>query len=305
MKNLLIMIATFLLMTCQGSNSLKFDGEKAMSYLVQQCDIGHRHPGSVGHEQAKDMYLKFLANYSDTIITQEFDQYIARDSVTFQLTNIIAGFNVEKGNALLVGAHWDTRPRAEYDPNPANRDKPIMGANDGASGIAVLMHLAELLHQKNLNRTVYLVFFDGEDYGYHDTTEFFCIGSKYFAKNLPAKNISEAIIVDMIGDKNLEIPIERNSYRSNKKLIKTLWKIAEKHGFKAYKNYLGSEIYDDHIPLIEIANIPSVDLIDFTYPDKYTNYWHTQADTPDKCSGESLRQVGQVILDYIMMKENK
>jgi Zn-dependent M28 family amino/carboxypeptidase len=298
MKNLLY-VALLFLFSCQSA-SVTFDGDKAMTYLVQQCDIGTREPGSEGHETAKNFYIDFLNQYADKVLLQEFDQHVARDSVTFQLTNIIAGFNVEKGNALLVGAHWDTRPRAEFDPNPANRDKPILGANDGASGIAVLMHLAELLHTQELNRTVYLVFFDGEDYGYHDTTEYFCMGSKYFAANLPVKNISEAIIVDMIGDKNLEIPIERNSYASHKTLIKKLWKIAEKYDFKAYKNHLGLEIYDDHIPLIEIAGIPSVDLIDFTYPDKYTNYWHTQADTPDKCSGESLRQVGQVVLDYIL-----
>jgi Zn-dependent M28 family amino/carboxypeptidase len=175
-----------------------------------------------------------------------------------------------------------------------------MGANDGASGIAVLMHLAEVLHDQELNRTVYLVFFDGEDYGYHDTTEYFCLGSKYFAKNLPVDNIKEAIIVDMVGDKNLELPIERNSYKSHKTLVKTLWNIAEKRGYKAFQNHLGHEIYDDHVPLIEIAGIPSVNIIDFTYPDRFTNYWHTLADTPDKCSPESLKQVGQVVLDYIV-----
>lgn len=300
MKHLVITIALMYLACCQSSGSLTFDGDKAMSYLIKQCDIGHRHPGSEGHETAKNMYIDFLKQYADNVILQEFDQHVARDSVTFHLTNIIAGFSVEKGNALLVGAHWDTRPRAEFDPNPANRDKPILGANDGASGIAVLMHLAEILSKQELDRAVYLVFFDGEDYGYHDTTEYFCMGSKYFAKNLPVEGITEGIIVDMIGDKNLEIPIERNSYRSHKKLIKRLWQIADEHDFKAYKNYMGSEIYDDHIPLIETANIPTVDLIDFTYPDKYTNYWHTQADTPDKCSGESLKQVGQVVLDFII-----
>lgn len=299
-----MIIFMFFLLSCQGGSSLQFDGEKAMQYLQQQCDIGHRHPGSIGHEQAKDMYIDFLNTHADEVVIQEFDQSVPRDSVTFHLTNIVGVFAKEKGNGLVIGAHWDTRPRAEFDPNPANRDKPILGANDGASGIAVLMHLAELLKGQELNRTIYLVFFDGEDYGYHDNMEYFCMGSKYFAANLPVENITEAIIIDMIGDKNLEIPIERNSYRSNKKLIKTLWNIAEKRGYKAYKKHMGYEIYDDHVPLIEIANIPSVDLIDFTYPDKYSNYWHTQADTPDKCSGESLKQVGQVLLDFIMLEND-
>ncbi|MBN2281436.1 MAG: M28 family peptidase [Candidatus Marinimicrobia bacterium] len=299
MKKVIILWLSVMMISCHSA--AKFDGEKAMAYLVEQCEIGPRHPGSTGHEKAKNYYIEFLKNYTDNILLQEFDQEIPRDSVTFHLTNIIAGFGVEKGNALLVGAHWDTRPRAEFDPDPARRHLPILGANDGASGIAVLMHLAEILAQKEPERAVYLVFFDGEDYGYHDSNEFFCMGSKYFAANLPVKDITEAIIVDMIGDQYLEIPIERGSYRSHKNLVDRLWKIAKDRGYDGFQKQMGSEIYDDHVPLIE-AGIPSVDLIDFTYPHSYTNYWHTHADTPDKCSAESLEQVGQVVLDFILGK---
>jgi len=297
---ILFIALTFFLVSCQDVGSGKFDGEKAMEYLVQQVDIGYRHPGSSGHARAKDFYMEFLQSYADTVIRQDFEQPVARDSVTFDLTNIIAGFNVEKGNGLLIGAHWDTRPRAEYDPDPSKRDQPILGANDGASGIAVLMHLAELLHNRDTDRAVYLVFFDGEDYGYHGSDEYFCMGSKYFAANLPVNNITEGIIVDMIGDAHLEIPIERNSYKYHKQLVREIWQIAEDRGFDAYQNHLGFEIYDDHVPLNEIAGIPTINLIDFTYPDQFTNYWHTHADTPDKCSPESLYQVGQVVLDYIL-----
>ncbi len=302
MKNLIFIVLIFLV-SCRNTGSEEFNGETAMEYLVQQVEIGYRHPGSPGHRQAKEFYMDFLQDYADTVIRQDFEQYVERDSVTFDLTNIIAGFNMEKGNGLLIGAHWDTRPRAEYDPDPAKRDQPILGANDGASGIAVLMHLAELLQNKETDRAIYLVFFDAEDYGYHGSEEYFCMGSKYFAANLPVTNISEAIIVDMIGDSHLEIPIERNSYRYHKKLVKEIWQIAEDRGFDAFQNHLGYEIYDDHVPLAEIAGIPSINIIDFTYPDKFTNYWHTHADTPDKCSPESLRQVGQVVLDYILKED--
>ncbi len=303
MKQLLFVLA-FGLMACQTKDVENFNGEQAMVYLTEQCDIGYRYPGSPGHETAKNYYINFLQNKVDTLIIQEFDQEIPRDSVTFTLTNIVAGFALEKGDPLLVGAHWDTRPRAEYDPDPEKRDLPIIGANDGASGIAILMHLADIFQKIELNRTVYLVFFDGEDYGYHDTTEFFCLGSKYFAKNLPVKTIKEGIIVDMVGDKNLELPIERYSYRQHKALVKELWTIAKARGYDAYQQNLGYAVYDDHVPLTEIANIPTVDIIDFTYPDRFTNYWHTHQDTPDKCSPKSLKQVGQVVLDYIM-KEKK
>ncbi len=304
MRYLSILIISFSLFNC-SDETIVFDGEKSMEYLVQQCDIGVRNPGSTGHEKAKEMYISFLKNHADTVIAQNFSQYIEPDDVTFELTNIIAGFDIEKGNSLLIGAHWDTRPRAEHAVNPADRDKPIIGANDGASGIAVLMHLAEILQTMELNRSVYLVFFDGEDYGFSGDFEYFCMGSKYFAKNLPVKNIKEAIIIDMIGDCDLSIPMERNSYRSNKKLMKKIWNIAKARGYKSYKNQLGYEIYDDHVPFIE-AGIPAIDIIDFDYPNKYKNYWHTHQDTPDKCCPESLKQIGQVLVDYLMLpEENK
>ena len=302
MRYFSLLVLFMFLFSCQNARNVEFDGEKAMAYLIQQCNIGYRYPGSTGHKVAKNYYIDFLQPLVDTLILQEFKQEVKRDSTVLPLTNIIAGFQIDKGNPLLVGAHWDTRPRAEFDRNPTLRDKPIIGANDGASGIAILMHLAEILKERELDRAIYLVFFDGEDWGYHDTTEYFCLGSKYFVKNLPVKNISEAIIVDMVGDKELELLIERNSYRSNKRLVKAIWDIAEKRGYSAFKNKLGAEIFDDHVPLIETAGIPSINLIDFAYPNKYINYWHTHQDTPDKCSAESLQQVGQVVLDYFFIK---
>jgi len=303
MRQLSIFIMLLFLFNC-SDETVEFDGDKAMEYLVQQCDIGFRNPGSPGHSQAKDMFISFLKNYADTLIIQDFPQYIKPDDVTFDLTNIIAGFNIEKGNGLLIGAHWDTRPRAEYAINPEDREKPILGANDGASGIAVLMHLAELFQIMELDRSVYLVFFDGEDYGETGSLEYFCMGSKYFAKNLPVDNIEEAIIIDMIGDCDLSIPMERNSYHNNKKLVKKIWAIARARGYTSFKHHLGNEIYDDHVPLIEIG-IPSIDIIDFAYPNSHRNYWHTQQDTPDKCCPESLKQVGQVLIDYLTLEKTE
>ncbi|RKY54537.1 MAG: hypothetical protein DRP89_04855 [Candidatus Neomarinimicrobiota bacterium] len=291
-------ILLFVLIDCSNETT-KFDGEIAFRYLEQQCALGVRNPGSPSHAAAKEMFVAFLTPLADTVIQQDFEWYIKPDDITFGMTNIIANFSMEKGNGLIIAAHWDTRPRAEHDPNPQNRDMPILGANDGASGIAVLMHLAEHLAEKKPERAVSLVFFDGEDYGFPGDLEYYCMGSEYFAKNLPIPKPAEAIVIDMIGDAELTIPVERNSYRSHPKLVETLWKIADHHGYSEFEHRIGEEIYDDHVPLIKYANIPSVDLIDFHYPNRFVNYWHTLQDTPDKCSPGSLEVVGQVLLDYI------
>lgn len=298
MKRIIFIALLIMFGACTGQNEV-FDGEQAFVYLEKQCAIGFRNPGSAGHAKALQYFHDFFADLADTLILQRFDQPIPEDSVTFELTNIIAGFSVNGENPLLIGAHWDTRPRADHDPDPRKRTRPILGANDGASGVAVLMHLAELLHQKPPNRAVYLVLFDGEDYGYSGSLDYYCMGSGYFAKNLPIVKPDEAIIIDLIGDRELTIPIERHSYRSHPWLVKTLWEIARDRGYSEFQHKFGSYIHDDHVMLIEHAGIPSVDLIDFDYPNRYQNFWHTTMDTPDKCSPRSLQIIGQVLYDYI------
>jgi len=297
---------SILLLTFTGCSQrqAEFKGEKASIYLTEQCEIGYRHPGSSGHAQALQYYRQFFATLADTLILQTFEQFIPVDNVTFTLTNVIAGFNPAADHPLLIGAHWDTRSRAEQDPIPANREKPILGANDGASGVAVLLHLGELLAQHRPPRAVFLVLFDGEDYGYPGSLDSYCMGSEYFARQLPITKPTEAIIIDMIGDKELNIPIERNSYQSHPELVQTIWNIAKNRGFTEFQHRFGSHIYDDHVMLIKYAGIPSIDLIDFEYPNRYQNFWHTTMDTPDKCSPQSLAIVGQVLYDYIFLPKN-
>lgn len=298
MKRTLLITILLTGFACNRQTSM-FDGEKAFTYLQEQCDIGYRQPGSAGHRKALEYYREFLTGIADTLIFQSFIRNIPEDSVSFEFTNIVAGFNVGGKNPLLIGAHWDTRPRADHDPDPAKRGNPIPGANDGASGVAVLMRLAEILRENTPGRAVYIVLFDGEDYGYSGSLQYYCMGSEYFAKNLPVPKPDEAIIIDMIGDKDLAIPIERNSYQSHPKLVKTLWNIAKENGYTEFQHKFGGYIYDDHVMLIEHAQIPSVDIIDFEYPNRYQNFWHTTMDTPDKCSSRSLEIVGQVLCDYI------
>ncbi|NLA22250.1 MAG: M28 family peptidase, partial [Candidatus Marinimicrobia bacterium] len=151
-----------ILISACSSGGGKFDGGRAFQFLNQQCDLGPRNPGSPGHSAQRTMLIEFLRPLADTLIIQDFEYLIPEENKILNLTNIIAGFNIRSTNGLLIGAHWDTRPRAEYDPDPAKRETPIIGANDGASGVAVLMHLAEILSRQQPPRTIYLVFFDGE-----------------------------------------------------------------------------------------------------------------------------------------------
>ena len=303
MRKMFIISVLFISFACSRQSS-SFDGEKAFIYLRKQCDIGYRNPGSPGHQEALNYYRDFFSGLADTLILQTFIQEIPDDNVSFTFTNVIAGFSPGGQNPLLIGAHWDTRPRADHDPDPKKRPSPILGANDGASGIAVLMHLGELLQKNQPERAIYLVLFDGEDYGYSGSLKYYCMGSEYFAKNLPIPKPSEAIVIDMIGDKELNIPIERQSYSSHPELVKTLWALAKKRGYSEFQHKFGSYIHDDHVMLIEHAGIPSVDLIDFEYPNRYQNFWHTSMDTPDKCSPKSLEVVGQVLYDYIYLNES-
>ena len=298
MKKLILIVSAIFLTNCQ-TNEVKFDGNSAFNWLEQQCEFGPRNPGSVGYVDCKEFLIKSLTNFSDTVFAQNFKNTELRDNKTFDLSNIIAEFKVNSEKYILLGAHWDTRPWADRDLDISNHSTPIIGANDGASGVAVLMELAKMFDNHPPPVNITLVLFDGEDMGVEGVNNSWAKGSQYFAKNLPIQKPDFGIIVDMIGDSNLEIPIERNSYRVAPDLVNELWDLSEMLKLPAFQNRLGYDIYDDHIPLWEIANIQTIDLIDFNYPNQQINHWHTLNDVPQNCSYESLEQVGQLLSTYI------
>jgi len=271
------------------ASSLEFDAEHAFQYLIRQCEFGPRNPGSKGHENAKRYLISELKRYSEDVVAQEFE-YKDKQKV-FNLTNIIARFGKKGREKILLAAHWDTRPFAEHDPNPKKRDTPILGANDGASGVSVLLELARVLKTKPPENEIFIVLFDGEDYG-RSTDEMF-LGSRYFADNMEKWKPDYGILLDMIGDKELDLPIEQFSLRAAPELTRRVWQTAMDLGLDAFHMKLGPAIMDDHISLIE-AGVPCIDIIDFDYP-----HWHTTADTPDKCSPDSLESVGKLILALI------
>jgi Zn-dependent M28 family amino/carboxypeptidase len=291
-----ILLCSF--MGCQNSVP-RFDGELAFDVLLKQCSFGPRNPGSEGYQACLKYLMDELSAYSDTVFFQSFEYREPREGVIYELNNIIAQINVDAPQQLLLGAHWDTRPWAEMDIDPELRNSPIIGANDGASGVAVLLEIARILSLTPLDIGVSIVLFDGEDLGFSEIPNSFAQGSQYFAENLPIGKPDYAIVIDMVGDADLNIPIERNSFQQNRDLVKELWDLAEELTLPAFQNRLGSEIYDDHVPLWKVAGIPAIDIIDINYPNRYSNYWHTHMDIPQNCSAASLEQVGTLLVNYL------
>ena len=297
-KTILTIFTISILSSCNNSVP-NFDKGNAFRYLVEQCEFGPRNPGSNGYKQCLDYLQKTLSGFADTMLLQPFvlDDLVSEKS--YDLTNIIARFKVNDPQQLLIGAHWDTRPWADEDPDPEKRNDPIIGANDGASGVAVILELARILNASPPPIGITLVLFDGEDMGRSGIPKSYAQGSLAFAKDLPIKKPDEAIILDMIGDAELHIPIERNSYRQNRQLVKKLWSLAKVLRLDAFESRIAYTIYDDHVPLWVEAKIPAIDIIDFNYPNSYSNYWHTTQDLPENCSAESLGQVGTLLVHYI------
>lgn len=265
----------------------------AWHYLERQVSLGPRNPGSPGHREVREFIESELARYADKVQVHPFDAVC--DGATYAMANITALFRSAGGDErpfILLGAHFDTRPRAERDPIPARRLTPILGANDGGSGVAVLLEIAAVLARRRPPVPVMLAFFDGEDYGTSADSMF--LGSRRFAGEVHTSDVRCMILLDMVGDADLDIYVEGNSQSSSPGLVDLVWTAAERLGHTdVFHRTVRYHILDDHVPFIE-RGIPSVDIIDFDYP-----YWHTTLDTLDKCSPESLRIVRNVIIEAI------
>ena len=296
---IILTISTISVLSSCNNAVPNFDKGNAFRYLVEQCEFGPRNPDSNGYKQCLDYLQKTLSGFADTILLQPFVLDDLVNEKSYDLTNIIARFKVGDPQQLLIGAHWDTRPWADEDPDTEKRNDPIIGANDGASGVAVILELARILNASPPPIGITLVLFDGEDMGRSGTPKSYAQGSLAFAKDLPIEKPDEAIILDMIGDAELHIPIERYSYQQNRQLVKKLWGLAKVLNLGAFESRIVHTIYDDHVPLWAEAKIPAVDIIDFNYPNSNKNYWHTTQDLPENCSAESLGQVGTLLVHYI------
>ena len=263
-----------------------FDGERAYTDVQTQVDFGPRIPGSTGHAKVQEWMRTELesAGWHAAIQTSE--------SMGHPIDNIVAKRN-DEAPKIIIGAHYDSRIYADQDADVANHSTPVPAANDGASGVAVLLELARSLPENTA--PVWLVFFDAEDNGRIEGWDWI-LGSREFVKNNSIQPRA-VIVVDMIGDANLNIYKERNS---NVELTDAIWKTAKELGYE--NNFIDEYKYsmiDDHSPFLE-AGIPAVDIIDFDYP-----YWHTTQDTPDKVSAESLKVVGETLRTWVMQQSGQ
>lgn len=290
-----IILIALLINSCGAKGYPKFNSEDAFSYLQKQCDFGTREPESEGIKLCRNYIEDTLNKYKAVVKEQKFVSEIRGKKVAG--INIIASFNPRLSRRVLLGAHYDTRPWADKDSNPDVHNKPIPGANDGASGVAVLLEIAKIISQNEPEQKgVDMVFFDLEDSGSYKDEKSWCKGSQYFAGNFQGKKPEAAIIIDMIGDKDLHIPMEYFSYHNSPVLTSQIWNIADKVGFKSFQNKIGMPIYDDHYPLLE-NGFNAIDIIDMDY-----KYWHTLQDLPKNCSSESLNEIGQTLINYIYSK---
>lgn len=280
----------------QVAGTASFEGDRAFALLVQQVELGPRHPGSPGHAAARQFLLDTLSTLTDTAYTEPFTYFDAKVDTSVSLANVIGVFRPDEERRILLCAHWDTRPYADRDPVSANRQTPIPGANDGASGVAVLLEVARVLSLAPPSIGVDIVLFDGEDYGRGrggDVSDYF-LGAREFARKRRGIYRPEmGLLLDMVGDRDLNIHVELNSLDRYPDVVARVWNAAEALGLDAFHRDPKYRIQDDHLPLIE-AGMPVIDLIDFDYPP-----WHTLGDTPDKCSPESLQSVGDLLMYLI------
>ncbi|NIS85614.1 MAG: M28 family peptidase [Nitrospinaceae bacterium] len=288
--------ALILTVWCGPGEARELEGYSKIlwDHLEAICALGPRPPGSAAHQKLQD-YIKAVGRqYADSFREQKFS-FTGATRPKIPLTNIELVFNGTTRQApLVLGAHYDTRPFADKEEDPYSSEFPIPGANDGGSGTAVLLALAQYLHANPPQRPVRLVFFDGEDYGFEFTNEYF-LGSKYYARQLLKQDKAEwpeaVVIIDMVGDKDLEIFKEKNSLKNAPRLLNVFFETARRLKVPQFNQEVGRAVLDDHISFLKIG-IPAAVLIDIHYP-----YWHTLADTLDKCSPESLFAVFLVVVE--------
>jgi glutaminyl-peptide cyclotransferase len=276
----------------------EFDGQTAFGYIEKQIGWGPRIPGTKAHDQMGNWLDSLLRQRADTLVVQSWNHVTAgRD--TLRLRNFIARFNPSAQKRILLLAHWDSRPRAD---SPLSRDstKPVLGANDGGSGVALLLGVADVLKRAPPAIGVDLLFVDGEDYGdFSKVPADVLIGSRYYgAHQLPGSPPLYAVLFDLIGDKDLQIYQEGNSLVGAPEVVELVWDTAKDLGYGGY--FIASPkhtLIDDHLEL-QKAGIRAIDVVDFDYP-----AWHTVYDTIDKVSAASLQVVGDVAMALIRREQ--
>ena len=273
----------------------EFDGAAALEAVQAQVAFGARVPGTEAHARAADWLEAELRRRADTVIVQRWTHNTA-DGRSLPMRNILARFRPTEARRVLYLAHWDSRPVADSDPDPAKRRAPVLGANDGGSGVAILLGVAEALARRAPEVGVDLLLVDGEDYGDFETNTDVLIGSRYFAERLPESGYAPlfGVLWDMVGDEAPVFEQEAHSVRGAPEVVQRVWSTAQRLGHGAvFTNRSGLAITDDHVPLLA-KGLRVIDVIDLDYP-----WHHTVADTPDRVSQQTLQLVGDVAVALI------
>jgi hypothetical protein len=286
-------------------SKIPFDGERAYGYLKELCAIGPRVSGSEGMRRQQAWLKEHFEKLGGRVSLQEFTARNPLDGKTgVPMANLIVSWHPDRKERILLCAHYDTRPFPDED-----RSQPqgaFIGANDGASGAALLAELGRHMPGLKGRYGVDFVLFDGEELVYDKTRDPYFLGSEHFAReyvaNPPAHRYQCGVLLDMVADAQLQIYRELNSMRTlpQRQLVSDIWGIARDLGVREFINTAGYEIRDDHLALNDIARIPTIDIIDFDYPSRgQASYWHTTNDVPQNCSALSLAKVGWVIKTWL------
>lgn len=280
-----------------------FDRDLSYAALKAVCEIGTRVSGSDGMRTQQQRLTEYFRGLDAEVLSQRFQVRHPLDGSAVTMTNLCVRWHPERKKRTLICCHYDTRPFPDRD--PADPRGLFLGANDGAGGVGLLAELGRHMAGMEGKWGVDFVFFDGEELVYVAGRDPMFLGSQYFAQQYADRNwdvkYQHGILVDMIADRDLQIYFEKNSFKSAPRICKSIWSVARELGVKEFIAEERHQIRDDHLPLNEIARIPTCDIIDFDYPNpqRPNEYWHTMQDRPENCSAESLGKVGGVLLEWL------
>jgi glutaminyl-peptide cyclotransferase len=279
------------------------DGKRAFEYLTKIVEIGPRTAGSEANTRQRKLVADHFLKMGGKVEEQRFRAVHPVTGRNLTMANLIGSWHPDRLQRVVIGAHYDTRPHPDEEFDPMRHNLPFVGANDGASGVAVLMELANHLSSLETDWGVDLVLFDGEElvFGNNPRVGEYFLGSKEFARVYSRQvgrkqtkmRYGAGFVLDMVGGRNLRIKLEPNSLESAPQLVYDVWAVARALGVKSFRNERGREVMDDHLALNEVG-IPTIDIIDFEYP-----YWHKADDLPENCSPDSLADVSRVVLTWL------
>jgi len=281
----------------------QFNEDSAYLQVLNQVNFGPRVPGTKTHKQCFDYLVKTLRPLADTLYLQ-YSTALTFDKKTIPVMNVIASFNPSATRRILLCAHWDTRPFADQDFK--DQDKPILGANDGASGVGILIEIAAVLKKQPVDIGVDIVLFDAEDWGDNSgkVEDSYCLGSQYWAKNphTPSYKADFGILLDMVGAPNAVFGFEGYSLAEAQTYLSMVWSSASNAGYSNYfKNFERGYVTDDHVYVMKNLKIPMIDIIDcdVNTASHFGKYWHTHSDNMDAIDRKTLKAVGQTLLNVL------